>query len=398
MRIGIFVYRFPNITQTFVLNQITGLLDKEYDLQIFARQGANKNITHSTISEYNLHDRTTYLPKVESYRDGIKMIGGSLPELLTDSHRRKLLRTGKMAPQNLTTYDALTQLGEFDIYHAHFGTVAEFARPVVSRFNSPFVASFYGVDASRLLQENPSRFNDVFATADAVTVLSEDMADQLIGFGCPETKIKKIPLPVDTSKFKFKERTAPQRGPVKIITVARFVEKKGLKYAINAVANLVEEYDIEYRIIGDGPLRDDIESEIESLGIESDVKLLGWQEQQAVQEHFHDAHIFLLSSVTTEAGDKEGTPTVLLEAQASGIPVISTKHAGIPEIVADGESGILVSERDASGLTGAITQLLNDPTRWREMGSAGRSLVEANNSIPVVTKHIHRLYTKLAGS
>jgi colanic acid/amylovoran biosynthesis glycosyltransferase len=116
-----------------------------------------------------------------------------------------------------------------------------------------------------------------------------------------------------------------------------------------------------------------------------------------VQAAMRDAHLFVLPSVTASDGDEEGTPTVLLEAAFARLPVVATRHAGIPEIVRDGETGILVAERDAVALADAIRELLRSRERWQAMGDAGRRLVERSHTVPRVVERLDAMYRELVG-
>jgi colanic acid/amylovoran biosynthesis glycosyltransferase len=179
---------------------------------------------------------------------------------------------------------------------------------------------------------------------------------------------------------------------VQILSVARFTEKKGLQYAIEAISKLDMDRELQYVVAGDGDRREMLEEQIAELNVEGQVELLGWQSQEEVSQLMSETHLFLLPSVTASDGNKEGTPTVLLEAQATGLPVVSTTHAGIPEIVADGDAGLLVPERDADALADALSELIQSPDRWPEMGRAGREYVATTHSIPAVIERLIEVY------
>jgi colanic acid/amylovoran biosynthesis glycosyltransferase len=266
---------------------------------------------------------------------------------------------------------------------------------VAKSFDNPYVVSFYGRDASELIRRNPTRYDGLFKRADAVIVLSKDMKSSMEDAGCPTSKIHIQPLCVDTTQFSFSERFREDGEPIQILSVARFVEKKGLEYALRAVAKLSKSYEVTYRIAGDGKRREYLESLINELEISDSVHILGWQSQSEIAELMRGSHIFVLPSVTAENGDKEGTPTVLLEAQSRGLPVVSTYHAGIPEIVQDDVSGILVPERSSDELYAALDKLASNPGMWGEMGCAGREKVIETHSIEVVSSQLADLYDSL---
>jgi colanic acid/amylovoran biosynthesis glycosyltransferase len=305
------------------------------------------------------------------------------------------LRHGKAAPHRLANLERVLGSDGFDVYHAHFGSVGNAFLGVTKCRSEPYIASFYGRDASQLLREEPDRYDDLFRRVDAVTALSEDMRSTLVDAGCPRNKTHIQPLCVDTRRFSYRPRTREDGEPLRLLTVARFVEKKGLEYALRAVADLAKTHDVKYTIAGDGERRERIESLITELELEEVVNLLGWQPQSTIVDLMTNAHLFLLPSVTAENGDKEGTPTVLLEAQAMGLPIISTYHAGIPEIVADGKSGLLVPERDSEALADALATLAESQSRWTEMGRHGSNHVESKHSIDAVSTSLLDLYKSL---
>src|SRR6185437_9215841 len=154
-------------------------------------------------------------------------------------------------------------------------------------------------------------------------------------------------------------------------------EKKGLTYAIRAVAALRRDgVDIALDIVGDGPLRPSLESLIAELGMGNAVRIIGARSRDEVARAMGAAHLFAAPSVTARDGDMEGIPVALMEAMASGVPVVATAHSGIPELVEDGVSGLLVPERDTDALAAAFRWLVDHPERWLSMALAAHDAVE----------------------
>lgn len=403
MKVAFLTELFPKLSETFILNQITGLIDNGYSIEVFATRAADEPKTHAQIEEYSLIERTTYTDKPTTYSGSISQIFGTIlrhpqtfPIIISSLSRGK---NGIARIANIDTFlDA--DSNEFDIYHAHFGNVAKSwdflcgSNAIPDRLTqSPFMISFYGQDASYILQENPNAYDQLFTQCDIVTVLSEDMESDLISVGCPKNKIVIQPLGVDVEQFKFRKRNLSDDG-IDLLTVARFDQKKGLEYAVDAIAPLVKQYDVTYKIAGNGPLFDKIKEKIAAHGISDSVELLGWVNQDEVRKLYNNSDVFLLPSITADDGSKEGTPTVLLEAQACGLPVISTYHAGIPEIVEEGGSGLLVPERDVNSLREALVEIFDSPEDWPEMGAKGRRLVERRHSIDAVVSRLSTIYTE----
>jgi colanic acid/amylovoran biosynthesis glycosyltransferase len=191
--------------------------------------------------------------------------------------------------------------------------------------------------------------------------------------------------------------TGPRRdGKVIILTIARLVEKKGVGYGIQAVAKVLKRHPaIEYKIVGDGPLRNSLQRLIESLGAGENIKLVGWKDQAEIAQLLEKSDVLLAPSITPESGDEEGTPVVIMEAFAQGVPVVSTYHAGIPEVVKDGKSGFLVAERDIDALAHKLEKSLEDPQLRLTMGRSGRAFVEEEYDIERLNDHLVRIYRQL---
>jgi colanic acid/amylovoran biosynthesis glycosyltransferase len=218
----------------------------------------------------------------------------------------------------------------------------------------------------------------------------------LIELGCDERKVIVHRAGVDTARFEYRPRTRHIDGPVRLLTIARLVEIKGINYAIQAVANALKRgQDLQYKIAGDGPLRNSLEGLIEKLGVGDKIKLLGWQDQEGAIGLLRKADILLAPSVTGGDGNQEGIPVVLMEALAQGIPVITTRHSGIPELVRDEEFGLLVPERDPDALAEKLQYLIEHPERWAEMGRKGREQVEEHFNIDKLNDRLVEIYREL---
>lgn len=390
MKIAFVVNSFPKLSETFILNQIKGLIDRGHEIQIYANNKPHEEKQHQIVEQYNLEDKTTYI-NLNTYTGAIKQIPVQLANLLKREKRPletlKLLKHGKYSARKISALEKFTK-EEFDIVHFHFGTRAKKYIHFQKFTEAKIITSFYGYDASQA-PKNPdfTGYDSVFTKSDTVTALSQDMASKLENLGCPSQKIEKVPLCIDTSKFEPKET---ENKIPKILTVARFTEKKGLKYAVKALSQI--EHDFEYHLVGDGELREDIENQIDEEGLEDQVIFHGWMTNEEVKEKMQESDIFLLPSVTASNGDEEGTPTVLLEAQATGLPVVSTYHAGIPEIVEDGETGLLAQERDVNNLSYNIRRLLGNEDLREQFGNAGRFYVDQNHSIESISYSLEDIY------
>ena len=245
----------------------------------------------------------------------------------------------------------------------------------------PLVTSFYGLDLSSLA-ERPrfaSGYARLFAQGTLFLCEGPAMARTLEGLGCPKERIRRQTLAIDLERFAFRVPEAPRRGdPVRLLQIASLREKKGHRYLLEACAELARRgLAFELRLIGNGPLRSELEQLTRELGLEEQVRFLGALSHTDCAEHLAAADLFVHPSVLAKDGDREGgAPTILLEAQARGLPIVGTTHDDIPFYVRDGESGVLVAERDAAALADALHELATHPERWPEMARAGRGHVE----------------------
>jgi colanic acid/amylovoran biosynthesis glycosyltransferase len=180
------------------------------------------------------------------------------------------------------------------------------------------------------------------------------------------------------------------------LSVGRFIEKKGLEYGIRAVSNVLKKYpNIKYNIAGDGPLKSQFEELINERRVSKNIKLLGWKTQSEIRKLMKKSDIMIAPSVTSSRGDQEGIPVTLIEALATGLPVITTGHSGIPELVQDGKSGLIVPERDVNYLTDRICYLIEHPEIWSVLALAGRKYIEAHYDIDKLNDRLVKRYKRL---
>jgi colanic acid/amylovoran biosynthesis glycosyltransferase len=223
------------------------------------------------------------------------------------------------------------------------------------------------------------------------------MARRLRAAGCPAEKVRIQHLGVDVEQIAFRPRRWPGDGrKVVLLYCGRLVEKKGILHALEAFARLAGRWkNLEFRVVGGGPLRPAVERAIRGLRLQGRVVLRGALPHAEALQEMQKAHLFLLPSLTAPDGDMEGTPTVLMEAQASGLLVVSTFHADIPEVALDGETGFLAPEGDSQALADCLDYLLRHPEMWPDLGRAGRRHVERNYNIYREVLKLEAIYDEL---
>ena len=290
------------------------------------------------------------------------------------------------------------------LIHAHFGPRGLAALPIKKKLGLPLITTFYGFDLKPDLGGKYPNYTagrqELFKTGDLFLVEGAHMRQLLIDLGCPAEKIKIQRIAIETAKLPFRARLPKPNQKTRILFIGRFYEKKGLLYALQAVYDLWKiRQDFEFRLVGDGELGATVRAFIHDHTMESYVNLLGFLNRPACLAEMQTADIFLHPSVTAANGDTEGgAPTVILEAQALGIPVVSTLHADIPNVTVPGKSALLVAERDIPALVDALRYLLDNPTYWAEMGQAGREFVEKHHEIDREVKALETIYLNLIES
>jgi colanic acid/amylovoran biosynthesis glycosyltransferase len=405
MKIAFLVSEFPSVSQTFVLNQIVGMIDLGHDVKIFPDHPGGEGITQGNYERYNLLTDTYYyrIPQNKLVRifKAILLIFKHAPSHFDVVARSlNVFRYGKRAWSLRLLFRSIPLLerGPFDIIHCQFGTLglrALEAYPTRPK-NCRIVTSIRGADITRILKKHPGIYDELFKRGDLFLPVCEFLKERLIQEGCEEKKIVVHYSGIDCSKFEHVQRRRVFGQPIKVLTVARLVEKKGVVFAIEAVAGLLSKgEEVEYTVVGDGVLRENLQQMIEGKGIERHIKLVGWKAHEEVQSLLEESHVLVAPSLTSEGGDQEGIPNAIKEAMASGLPVISTFHSGIPELVTDGVSGLLVPERDATSLADALTYLIRHPEMCNEMGQAGRRQVEEKFDTHGLNKQLEELYQRV---
>jgi colanic acid/amylovoran biosynthesis glycosyltransferase len=318
----------------------------------------------------------------------------SRAEIALYKARRILLRE-PLARERTAAYTRAFARHDADAVLAEYGQTAAATVDACQALGIPLIAHFHGYDASvqSVLDEQAAEYRKLFRHASAIVAVSRAMQQRLIELGAPAERVHWNPCGVDCDVF---QATDPASSPPVLAVVGRLTEKKGPAYTIRAFARaLLEVPEARLRLLGDGPLRGECESLVAELGIGHAVEFLGAQPHEAVGEVLRGARAFVQHSVVAASGDSEGTPVAVLEAGASGLPVLATRHAGIPDVVVHGETGLLVDERDVEGMATHMVAILRDPALAGRLGSAARAHVREHFSME---RSIERLWNVIERS
>ncbi len=336
MRVAFIVHEFPKLSETFVLNQAIGLLKRGHDVDIFAHQINDVDQAHPDVDEYGLLARTYELP-IMPY-SLIARVWLALWLFGRNFHRNPamFLRSLNVFEYGIRVLGlrqiyasvALADKRPYDIVHSQFGTqsfnAVSFARVLHPKPKT--INTFRGYDISAFPKKSRKNvYSRIFNEIDLFLANSDFFCRRAIEIGCDPSRIKVLRSGLDCSKFKSVSRSPAADGKIRLVTTGRLVEKKGIEYAIHAVAKLLSDHaNLTYSIIGDGPLKPDLQRLIDELNLSQSVHLLGWKDTQEIAEILTQSDLFIAPSVTAEDGDQDAPVNTLKEAMALGMPVIST--------------------------------------------------------------------------
>jgi len=416
MRILMVVLEFPALSETFVLDQITGLIDRGHDVSVLALRPRNENVTHAEVDRYALKERVYYAfngSKIAVARLLIQKLLTSFNKqsrnLVIDTLHMALRRVfGKdrflLGPALFFVYGArLCDVPYPDVAVCHFGPNGDLIAKLKSTFSFtfPIATIFHGVDISAHIRSDGLDIYDfLFKKGDLFLPVSDFFQRRLLELGCPSDKIFVQRMGIDPKNFPQHVQHATKEFV--FLSVGRFVEKKGQLDAIRAFAICHNKHPLvgmSFVIIGDGQLRSEIEQLIDDLGLNKLVHLPGALSRKEILQFLSDCNAFVLPSVTGADGDMEGFPVSILEAMAMELPILSTFHSGIPEIVEDGVNGFLVEEHDVDTLADRMEILIENPDLCLRMGKEGRSKVlnvlNLDNWNTVLATRLERLVSKV---
>lgn len=389
---------FPSFTKTFIDREIKNLRQRGVNLRVVSIRRPAAGMPLS-VEQQELQQEVTYLLPVNWLRFIIANLYfisfrslayfRTLFYLLTRPHPHLKARLMTFLHFAESVYAAHLLRGQpCDQLHAHFVDRAAVVALVTSHLlDVPYSLTAHAND----IYIRPILLREKIAGAKFITTctgynqayLRRMMGDELNG------KLHLAYHGLDLTSYQ--PSSSPPRGdrPL-LLSVGRLMEKKGFSYLIAACRRLKDQgYDFICHIVGEGPLRQTLETQITQLGLESTITLCGAMPREAVIDKYRQATLFVLPCVTAQDGDRDGIPNVLAEAMAMRLPVVTTRHSGIPELVKDKVSGLLVSPNDEDVLAEALARLLDNPTLCAQLGQRGRQKVLADFD---VERNVRRLF------
>jgi colanic acid/amylovoran biosynthesis glycosyltransferase len=354
MRIAHICTKFNRTSETFVYDLIVGL----------ERAGTENHVL--TAARVNAAQRPF---------SRVRVLPVSLWQRAVFAIRKHGLNVYRFPLPPRTARQALRDIRP-DAVLAHFGGTGAAVAPVTRELGIPLVVVFHAFDLF-MRQFRPATYRDLWALGAQAVAVSEHGKSRLLELGCPAERVRVIHCGVDIGRFEAAADRQPDANGIRLVSIGRLVEKKGFDDLIRAVGAIRGRLPMPIRldIWGDGPLKHCLEGLARGLGLRHAVTFRGLADSQEVGDLLREYDAFVLPSKTARNGDTEGIPITILEAQAAGLPVVATVHAGIPEAVPRANHGLLAREGDVQDLADKLVALAGSRGSWREIGSRGREWV-----------------------
>jgi len=400
-RLAYFINCFPNLIETMIYREVGALRALGNEVCIFSiRRPAPAEIPAEAQSFcantfyilplglfqlLKTHMRALLRSPVRYWQILFTVLSG------THMHFRDRLRTLCHFTEAVAVLPAVEAL-QVDHLHAHWAVGAATTAMVVSRFlGIPFTFTAHAYDIWREKLLLPEKLRAAQAIVTCTDYNRQHLAQT---YGVSMEKLHVVYHGVDIGRFPPGE--PPHNPEPVLLSVGRLVEQKGFDRLLRACAALTQQgYRFRCDIIGDGPLRRDLEQLTDELGLCERVRFHGRMFQEQLIEYYATADLFVLPCIEASDGDRDGIPNVLIEAMAMQLPIISTRFSGVPELVIDGVTGVLVESNDVPALVEAMRGLLDDPARRSSLGQAGRQRVLEDFTIERSATMLHQLFASL---
>lgn len=389
MNILYWLRQFPKTSNTFIINELLELERRGHNVYIFALKSSPSTSPHPEVAELNADIRYGDLPVPTDVTELLskkvfhpRVLRNALFTANPKWHAISLL-LGKQC------IEFTQSLGnDIDIIHTHFAERSRFpAKYAASYLDIPFTVTAHAFD----IFQNPNNtfLRCLFSRTNRIITISDynrAHIDQLIDGTTP---VDVVHAGIDPKKFTPSSKSVENR----VLTVARLVEKKGIVDAIRGMEMVIGQLpDVEYHIVGSGPLKHQIEKVVTQRGLEENIDLLGRISDQRLIREYDLAQCFLLPCVVAKSGDRDGIPVALMEAMAMETPPVSTNISGIPELIDDGVNGILVEPSNAAAISDAVSEILTDDSRREHFSKRGRETVISDFNISVEVEQLESVF------
>jgi len=391
MNIIYYLGSFPKLSESFVLNEIYELEQNGHNIAVCALNNPNEGIVHQELDELEIPINYIRRPSVADVTELLstralhpRILKNTFYRAPPKNHAANLFR----AKECIEFVDSLDW--EPDHFHSHFASRSKFgAQYAADYYQVPFTITAH---ASDLYKEPVGAYkSNLLQRADRIVTISEYNKDHIRDQFAPNTPVDIVRAGIRPQKFMPTKEIESNR----ILTISRFVEKKGLSYALEAVSIVTEENpELEYHIIGSGDLKSDLVQKVEQLSINEYVTFLDNVSDQRLVTELDEARCFLLPCVIAESGDRDGIPVALMEAMSMKTPPVSTTVSGIPELIDHEQNGVLTEPRNAQATSEAIVSLLEDDLKWLSYAERARKKVTTAFNIERETEKLEEIFSR----
>lgn len=385
MKIAYILSMFPKLSESFVLNEIVGQLKNGNEIFILSLDNPTEHIIHDEFEKYMIEERTYYF----KWENLLKISKISFLKFLLSNIVHDLLNLN--VPVNsiqMTKYPinsikiayfaTIFKNENIDLIHTHFAPMGYYAYKLSNLLKIPYTLTTHAYDIYK--NPNNTELKKIMNEASSVITISEYNKNYLANELQINSPIEVVRCGIEHVKFNNKERgylhNLHNSHNIKILSVARFVEKKGLNYLIKSIPLVTKEFEnCEFIIVGSGELEESLIKLTHDLNVENYVSFEGNVSDSKLLQYYSCTDIFVLPCIIAENGDRDGIPVSIMEAMSLEIPVISTTVSGIPELIDNKISGILIPPKDEKSLSEAIIELCHDKNSRILMGKEGRKVV-----------------------
>ncbi len=406
IKIAFFIGNFPKISESWFIEQLTNLLDMGLDIDIFAFNKGTEGDVSDLVLKYKLLDKTTYLEFPKNHLRRIYLImkyslkllifkPSLLLKIFHYSYKSGEIFSGKYL---LYTGPLVNKMKKYKVIHCHFGMIANRYLKIreIMSLDQKLITTFYGQDSSKYIKakglqvyDNLKKYCDIFL------LMTEEMKERFIKLGFPKEKLFVHYTGLNIDHYNFQQRKYDGKDIFRIVSVGRFVEKKGFEDLLRAVAIVFKNFSkIELNIVGGG---DDeyfrgLSDLAKNLGLSENVIFYGMISHDEMIELLSHVHLMVQLSKTARDGDTDDLPFVLLEGQMTGLPVISTRHVGIPDGIMDGDSGFLVPEGDFNVAADKILYFINQPDKIFDFSLSAHNFVKNKFNLSKLNNNLKNIY------
>ena len=408
MKIAFFTNAFPMMSEAFIANSAAALVEAGHRIDLYGI--GNVDATGLSVPEVeplHLEQSTTNIRWPGARADRWRGLPGTLKDMVARHGAGSLLKIRpdiyRRTFMDLSAFYQAANLpadGAYDIIHCQFAPLAEH---VIKHRRAGFlsgrlVVNFRGYDISELVTAHGEHLYDhIWPEADAFISNSDYFRQRAIAIGCPEDRISVVGSGMRLESFPFQPIREASTGDIRFLMVGRLIERKGFHIALAALARFsrADGRSIHVDIVGDGPMREELEQLARDCGLGDAVTFHGAQSHKAIADFIRQCDVFLAPSMTCSKGSQDGPVNTLKEAMAIGRPVVGTRHGGISELVIDGKTGLLCKEGNVDALEKAVHRILGMQADWPQMLANAREVVETTYALSRTTDDLIGVYTSI---